>query len=40
MMQGSHDRHHGIILFFECELIIFDRTDQTKRKQFKHSIIK
>ena len=39
-MQGSHDKLHGIILFFECELIIFDRTDQTKREQFKDSIIK
>ena len=39
-MQGSHDKLHGIILFFECELIIFDRTDQTKREQSKYSIIK
>jgi hypothetical protein len=39
-MQGRLKTLDRIILFFKCELIIFDRTDKRKREQTKHSIIK
>jgi hypothetical protein len=39
-MQVALHSSHSIILFFKCELIIFDRTDQRKREQTLDSKIK
>jgi hypothetical protein len=39
-MQARLQHSLRIILFFKCELIIFDRTDQRKREQTLDSIIK